>query len=53
VIAVLFSLATLLVLSEQPDSKLHLRHPDIICLESNNMEDAIGIVKDILLAGIP
>lgn len=50
--AILASLGIFLTIHGHPDSKLHLQDA-CFCLESNDMEDAIAIVKDILLEGIP
>ncbi|MEM3460105.1 MAG: hypothetical protein QXO24_02680 [Candidatus Micrarchaeaceae archaeon] len=53
ILAIPISLGACLAVHDRPDSKLHLQDTGFLCLESNDMEKAIGIVKDILLEGIP
>jgi hypothetical protein len=52
-LAIPISVGTCLAVHDGPGSKLHLQDTGFLCLESNDVETAMGIVKDILLQGIP
>lgn len=51
--AILIGLGVFLSACERPGSKFHSLDTGIVCLESSDMEKAIGIVRDTLLKRIP